>query len=69
MTFSFRFGDRLIRAPSFYPEQRISSFEGLQKAKAGIGRYLRSILDFKFEEPIRMDGILLLRATEGQVGG
>ena len=35
---------------SFYPKQRISSFEGLQKVKPGIGKSLRSILGFKFEE-------------------
>src|SRR6266481_1271961 len=48
------FWDRLMRARSFYPKQRISSFEGLQEAKPGIGRHLRLILVFKFEEPMRM---------------
>jgi hypothetical protein len=52
MVLSFVFGTG-IRARSFYPKERISNFEGLQKSKAGIGRYLRWILGFKFEEPIR----------------
>ena len=42
------FWDRPVRARSFYPKERISIFEGLEKVKAGIGRYLRSIFVFKF---------------------
>jgi hypothetical protein len=54
--------DRLITARSFYPKQRLSIFEGLEKVKVGIARYLRSILGFK-----SADGTLLLkvRAMEG----
>ena len=53
------FWDRLIRARSFYTKQRISSFEGFEKAKASICRHLRSNLCFKFE-----DGALFIKATE-----
>jgi len=65
-TFEFMLGflsfrDRPIRARSFYPKQRCSNFRGLQKAKVGIGRYLRSIFVFKSE-----DGPVLLKVTGGR---
>ena len=47
------FLERLVRARSFYPKERISFFDGVKKVKAGIGKYLSSIFVFNFEGSVR----------------